>query len=154
MPVGVVRKKKKVPVFFLLKTLNKKRGVCRFLTPDLATRARHRHTSTHRHKRKKRTTTINAHHHHHFVVGATDNRKFFFIIIHVVCGFWSSRESLRVLLWRTDEIQFFPKKREKSVSKNLRRVLCDLMRGFLNLSFAMKFFFFWKGEPQTREIEV
>ena len=38
----------------------------------------------------------------------------------------------------------------KRVSKNLRRVLCDL-RGFLNLSFAMhEFFFFFFGKIRPR----
>ena len=76
----------------------KRKGVCRFLNPDLATRdtGTRRHTGTKEKSeqrsqqqqqhaiiiltksRKVNNTTINAHQHH--FVGATDNRKFFFII--------------------------------------------------------------------------
>lgn len=79
----------------------KRKGVCRFLNPDLATRdtGTRRHTGTKEKSeqrsqqqqqhaiiiltksRKVNNTTINAHQHH--FVGATDNRKFFFIICRV-----------------------------------------------------------------------
>ena len=90
----------------------KRKGVCRFLNPDLATRdtGTRRHTGTKEKSeqrsqqqqqhaiiiltksRKVNNTTINAHQHH--FVGATDNRKFFFII----CRVWVLIFECRLLL--------------------------------------------------------
>ena len=111
----------------------KRKGVCRFLNPDLATRdtGTRRHTGTKEKSeqrsqqqqqhaiiiltksRKVNNTTINAHQHH--FVGATDNRKFFFIICRVWVLIFESFVVVTNRWW--DPI--FPE--EGRVSKNLRR---------------------------------
>mgnify|MGYP006188368895 CR=1 FL=1 len=137
----------------------KRKGVCRFLNPDLATRdtGTRRHTGTKEKSeqrsqqqqqqqqqqhaiiiltksRKVNNTTINAHQHH--FVGATDNRKFFFIICRVWVLIFESFVVVTNRWW--DPI--FPE--EGRVSKNLRREWFErIFEPFFWWFFFFDFFF-------------